>query len=580
MGEFPPSTRLVRFGVFEVDLHSGELRKRGVRLKLQGQPYLFLVTLLKRHGELVTREEIRSTLWPDGTFTDFDHGVGTALNKLRDVLNDSATNPRFVETLPRRGYRFIAPVEFFPTLGPAEVTVAGTVVQEQLATDQSATTNQIDAEAPPSDAGQGQPKVDRSLRRRSAWIAIAAMALIASAAFAVWRARPATPPIRSLAVLPLENLSGDPSQDYFSDGMTDELIAEIGKISELRVISRTSVMSYKAVRKTLPQIALELNVNAILEGTVRRAGNHVRITLQLIEAPSDRHLWAQSYEGDLGNILSLQTTVGRAVAEQARLKLTEVVGGDRNGARELNVEAHEAYLKGRFFWNKRTGADLKRAVEYFRTAIDKDPNYAQAYSGLADAYALMGDWEYGVLPPTVALPRAKAAAAKALSLDNGLGEAHTSLAFALDLYDWDWESAEKEYVRALALSPSYGTAHQWYAWHLIMTGRGEDALAEMRKAQTLDPLSLIISADMADLLLIGRKYDESIRQSRRTLDIDPRFAVAHYQLGQALVQKKTFSEAIDEFQSAIGFSPGNKTFTANLAYAYAVSGRERKRSNC
>jgi len=376
-----------------------------------------------------------------------------------------------------------------------------------------------------------------------------------------------------LAVLPLENLSGDPSQDYFSDGMTDELIAEIGKISELRVISRTSVMSYKAVRKTVPQIALELNVNAILEGTVRRAGNHVRITLQLIEAPSDRHLWAQSYEGDLGNILSLQTTVGRAVAEQARLKLTEVVGGDRNGARELNVEAHEAYLKGRFFWNRRTGADLKRAVEYFRTAIDKDPNYAQAYSGLADAYALMGDWEYGVLPPTVALPRAKAAAAKALSLDNGLGEAHTSLAFALDLYDWDWESAEKEYVRALALSPSYGTAHQWYAWHLIMTGRGEDALAEMRKAQTLDPLSLIISADMADLLLIGRKYDESIRQSRRTLDIDPRFAVAHYQLGQALVQKKTFSEAIDEFQSAIGFSPGNKTFTANLAYAYAVSGQ-------
>jgi len=241
----------------------------------------------------------------------------------------------------------------------------------------------------------------------------------------------------------------------------------------------------------------------------------------------------------------------------------------------VDPEAHEDYLKGRYFWNKRTGTDLKKAVEYFNRSIKKDPNYGPAYSGLADSYALMGDWEYGVLAPQEAFANAKAAATKALALEDTLGEAHTSLAFSLDLFDWDWASAGKEYRTAIELNPSYATAHEWYAWHLIVLGRNSEAIAEMRKAESLDPLSLIISADMADVLLVARRYDESIQQSRKTIEMDPRFGVAHYQLAQALAQKHMHQEAIAEFQSAIGFSGGNKTFTASLAYAYAISGRAR-----
>jgi TolB-like protein len=315
--------------------------------------------------------------------------------------------------------------------------------------------------------------------------------------------------IRSIAVLPLENLSGDPSQEYFSDGMTDELITELGQISELRVISRTSIMTYKGARRPLPQIAHELNVDAVVEGTVLRSGNRIRITAQLIRASSDKTLWAQSYEVELREILTLQNKVARSIAEHIRVKLNpEQTKLDH--LKTVNAEAYEAYLKGRYFWNKRTGEGLKKAVDYFNEAIEKDPNYAQAYTGLADSYALMGDWEYSVLSPKAAFPKAKAAASEALALDNTLGEAHASLAFVLDLFDWNWETADREYKQAVDLSPSYATAHQWYAWHLIVLGRNSEAITEMRRAESLDPLSLIISADMADVLLIAHRYDESI----------------------------------------------------------------------
>jgi TolB-like protein/tetratricopeptide (TPR) repeat protein len=372
------------------------------------------------------------------------------------------------------------------------------------------------------------------------------------------------------AVLPLENLSGDASQDYFSDGMTDELITELGQISEVRVISRTSVMTYKGARRPLPQIARELSVDAVVEGTVLRSGSRVRITAQLIQASTDMHLWAQTYEGELRDTLALQNKVARTIAQQIRVKLKPQ---ERSESKIVNPEAHEAYLKGRYFWNRRTGEGLRMAVDYFNQAIAKDPNYAQAYSGLADSYALMGDWEYGVLAPKEAFPKAMAAATKALALDNALGEAHTSLAFSLDLFDWDWQSAEREYKQAVELSPSYATAHQWYAWHLIVLGRNSEAVKEMRRAESLDPLSLIIGADMADILLIARLYDESIQQSRKTIELDPGFAVAHYQLGQAFGQKHMYNEAISELQKAIGFSGGNRTFASNLAYTYATSGR-------
>jgi TolB-like protein/DNA-binding winged helix-turn-helix (wHTH) protein/Flp pilus assembly protein TadD len=568
------SVRFVRFGVFEVDIPAGELRKKGVRIKLQGQPFLLLVTLLKQRGEVVTREELRATLWPDGTFIDFDHSLGTAVNKLREVLGDSATNPRFIETLPRRGYRFIAPL----TTTPTDLTATDTSPIEEETAPLPPAPERLAAKTADSEATAASVQ-----HRRKPWptlVKVSGVVLLTTALviIAMLRLRPAMgpPAIKSLAVLPLENLSGDGSQDYFSDGMTDELITELGQLSELRVISRSSVMSYKKVRKPLAQIAQELQVDAVIEGTVLRAGNKIRITAQLVDASTDRHLWAQSYEGDLSNTLALQNHVARDVASQIQLKLSTQERVALRTSRNIDAEAHEAYLKGRFFWNKRTGDDLKRAVEFFNAAIARDPAYAQAYSGLADSYALLGDWEYGVLKPSEALPKAKAAATQALALDNTLSEAHTSLAFALDLYDWDWTAAEREFKSAISLNPNYATARQWYAWHLATLGRNSEAVEEMRRAESLDPLSLIISADMADILLMARRFDESLKQSHKTLEMDSRFAIAHYELGQALTQQHRFPEAIAELQQAITFSGGNKTFQSNLAYVYALAGNKEK----
>ena len=546
-----PSGRL-RFGVFEVDLRAGELTKRGLRIRLQEQPFQVLAMLLEKPGELVTREELQKKLWGQ-TVVDFDHGLNKAINKIREALGDSAENPRFVETVARRGYRFLAdatPIDDEDLVPASESHRIGLT-------------------------GVGPPP--KRARRTGAWIGFGlALALAASLSWILHTRSQSSPRIRSLAVLPLESLSGDASQDYFADGMTDALIADLGQISALRVISRTSVMTYKRVRKPLPEIARELNVDAVVEGTVMRSGERVRITAQLIQVPDEKHLWAQSYEGDLQDTLALQNNVARAIAGEIRVTLNPREEAALKESKTVNTEAYEAYLKGRYFWNKRTGEGLKKAVDYFDRAIATDPAFARAYSGLADSYALMGDWEYGILSPRDAFPRAKAAATKALALDDKLSEAHTSLAFILDLYEWGWASAEKEYQRALALNPGYATAHHWYAWHLIVMGRNGEGIAELTKAESLDPLSLIISADLADALCIAHRYDESVEQSQKTIAMDPYFAVAHYQLGQALERKRKHDEAIAEFRRAIELSGGNTTFESNLANAYAVSGRKEE----
>jgi Flp pilus assembly protein TadD len=339
----------------------------------------------------------------------------------------------------------------------------------------------------------------------------------------------------------------------------------------LRVISRTSAMAYKGARKPLPEIARELHVDAVVEGTVLRSGEQVRITAQLIQASADSHLWADSYEGNLRDTLLLQKKVAQAIADRIRIELTP---GEKAGLRTLKVvdpQAYEDYLKGRYFWNKRTGDGLRKAIDYFNEAIAKDPNYAPAYSGLADSFALAGDWQYAVMTTKEALPKAKAAAMKALELDNTLSEAHTSLAFCLEGFDWDSETAESEFRRAIELSPGYATAHHWYAWHLALIGRKSDALSEMRKAQNLDPLSLIINADLAELLLIEGSPDEAIDQSRRTIEMDSSFALAHNQLGQAYLEEHKFPEAISELQKAVQLSGGSPTCIANLARAFAES---------
>ena len=558
------SSGRLRFGVFEVDLRAGELTRRGRRIRLQEQPFQVLAMLLERPGEVVTREELREKIWGQ-TVVDFDHGLNKAINKIREALGDSAENPRFVETVARRGYRFLADVAPIDTgsgrqPGPLPEGVV-----------------------PPADshrvelADSGMPA--KEAYRPHAWKLLGfgfALVFAASLSWYLYSQSQSPTKIRSLAVLPLESLSGDASQDYFTDGMTDQLITNLGQINALRVISRTSAMAYKRVHKPLAEIARELNVEAVVEGTVLRSGERVRITAQLIQVPNEKHLWAQSYEGDLQDTLALQNSVARAIAEQIQVTLNPQEEAALKKSNPVNAEAYEAYLRGRYFWNKRTRDGLVRATDYFRHAIDADPDYARAHSGLADSYALSGDWEYGVLSPQDAFPKGKAAATKALALDDNLSEAHTSLAFIQDLYDWDWASAEKEYKRALALNPGYATARHWYAWHLIVMGRNDAGIAELKKAESLDPLSLIISADLADALCIAHRYDESVQQSQKTIEMDPHFAVAHYQLGQALEQKHRYDEAIAEFRRAIELSGGNTTFESNLANAYAVSGRNEE----
>jgi TolB-like protein/DNA-binding winged helix-turn-helix (wHTH) protein/Tfp pilus assembly protein PilF len=561
MQQAKESFRLLKFGVFEADLRTGELTKHGKRLSLQEQPFRLLALLLEKPGELVTREELRGRLWPQ-TIVDFDHGLNKAISKIREALGDSAENPRFIETVARRGYRFLA-----------EVAV---VHDEQAAT----VAGDLAVHGDPGllrliDAGTSPRRPFRAL----AWRLFGFGLLLVLAISLSWNLYPwrhSQPTIRSLAVLPLENLSGDASQDYFADGMTDELITDLGQISALRVISRTSVMTYKGVRKPLAQIAGELNVDAVVEGSILRSGERVRITAQLIQLPADKHLWAQSYEGDIRDVLTLQNKVARAIAEQIRATLNRQEQAALEDAKAVNPEAYQAYLKGRYFLNKRTGDGLRRAIEYFNSAIETDPTYAEAYSGLADAYALSGDWKYGVISPQDAFPKTRAAATKALALDDSLGEAHASLAFALDLYGWDWEAAETEYKQAIKLKPSYATAHQWYSWHLFMMGRNSEGMLELRKAESLDPLSLIIGADLADALCVAHLYDEAVQQSKKTLEMDPNFAVGRYELGQALVQKYMYDEAIAEFQRAIEISGHSGAFDSNLAHVYAVSGRKEE----
>ena len=562
--ETPRSTSIVRFGTYEVSLQSGEVRKAGLRIRVQQQPMKLLEILLERPGEVVTREELRSRVWADESFGDFDQAVNIAIAKLRSALGDSAENPRFIETLPKTWLSLYCGRVGCRCRRPPQKT--------GICAWRSAGAQSLGI----SSQGAGLAVAPKRRLRPTRRVIVALALVLSLSILAVWLLRsrgPAPTGIRSLAVLPLDNLSGDASQNYFADGMTDELITDLAQISALRVISRTSVMVYKGARKPLPQIARELNVDAVVEGTVLRSGNQVRITAQLIEASTDKHLWSQSYEGELRDTLALQNRVARAIADQIRINLTPQEQAALKNVKAINPEAYESYLKGRYFWNKRTADGLRVALAYFNQAIEEDPKYAQAYSGLADTYALLGDWQYAVMTPKEAFPKAKAAAIKALELDSALGEAHNSLAFVLDGFDWDLDSGGKEFRRAIELNPGYATAHHWYAWHLSLLGRYDEAIAEMRKAENLDPLSLIINADLAELLVLAHSYDESIRQSRKTIEMDPNFALAHNQLAQAYLQKHMYEEAVAELQKAVQLSGGSPTCIANLARAYVASGK-------
>ena len=511
MGTAPLTARVFRFGAFAVDARTGELTNAGRRTPLRDQPLQLLLALLERPGELVTREELTRRLWPADTFVDFDRGLNKAINHLREALSDSADHPQFIETLPRKGYRFIAPV----TPDAADL---GPVVDG----------------APPA----------RS--RSRVWLAMAACLAAIAVAIAVdlggvrrWiGVRPAAVPrIASLAVIPLQNLSGDPEQEYFADGMTDALITDLAKMGSLRITSRTSVMKYKETKLTIKDIGRELDVDAVVEGTVTRAGSRVRITAQLIQVSTDMHLWAEAYERDLSEVLELQ----RAVATDIARRIDAVVRPlDR--PRIVQPEAYGLYLKGRYAFYQYTSQGWQRAIEHFTRAIERDPAFASAYSGLADTYVVAG--AYDAIPADEALTRGKAAAAKALELDEGLASAHYVLATAHTWYDWDWQGAEREFRRALELDPNDALGRNWHGGYLSLRRRHQEAIAEHERARDLDPLSLIVNANLARALYWARRYDAAITQARRTLELDPRFGIALFWLDGALRHQGLLKEAV------------------------------------
>ncbi len=379
--------------------------------------------------------------------------------------------------------------------------------------------------------------------------------------------------IDSLAVLPLENVARDPEQDYFADGMTEALITDLAKIDGLKVISRTSVMRYKSMNKPLPEIAKELNVDAVVEGSVLKDGNRVRITAQLIDAASDRHLWAETYQREFNDVLALQRDVARAVATQVRNRLTPREQDRLAAARPVNPAAYEAYLRGRYHWNKRSLEGLEKSIEYFQQAIRADPEYALAHAGLADAYVIMGVNDYGALRPREAMARAEAAAKRALQLDDTLGEAQASLAIARFSFEWDWPEAESRYMQAIELNPNYATAHHWYAFFLTAMGRHEEAIAEIHKAKELDPLSLIINANSGWILYLARRYDEALEQFQRTLEMDSDYGVARIYLGLAYEQLGQPEMAINQFRGQIAQEGSTPPLQSALGHAYALAGK-------
>ncbi len=534
-----------------MDVAAAEVRKRGIRIKLQRQPFEVLLSLLERPGELVTREELQKKLWPADTFVDFEHGLGSAINRLREALSDSTDRPRYIETVPRRGYKFIGTLENHASVAKAQ-TSAGP---------QAATT-----------------KGRRAFPFVVAFGAATAIALLFAFAWPGLRERVSDMSgqrIESLAVLPLDNLSRDAEQEYFADGMTDQLITDLAQIPAVRVISRTSVMQYKKVRKPLDQIGRELNVAAVVEGTVLRSGDRVRITAQLIQIRKEKHLWARSYEGDLRDVLTLQDRVARDIVEEIRARLTPNLQARLANPRVVKPEVYEDYLKGRYYWNRRTEEGLHRGIEYFRRAIAKDPKYALAYAGLADSYLVLAG--YRVVSPNEVLPLAKAAALKALEIDDSLAEARTPLAVLRVEYDLDLAGAEKEFRRAIELNPNYATAHQWYGEEVLAAmGRFPEALSELRQAEALDPLSLAINTIHGYVLYLARDNDAAITQLRKTLELDENFPVAHMFLGRVYVQTKMFAEAVAEFKKADDLSGGEAFYRAWLAYGYAVSGQTRQ----
>ncbi len=483
----------IRFGRYELDLERQELRSAGLSIRLRPQSFAVLTLLAQRAGELVTRQELQEQIWKDNTHVDFEIGLNTCIKEIRGVLNDLAKTPQYIETLHRRGYRFIAPVSRIRT------------------------------------------------------------------------------PVR-IGVLPFRNLGGDPSEDFFCEGLTEEMITQLGRLypESLRVIARTSMMQYKQEKGGMEQIGRELGVDYILEGTLRRNDSRVRITVQLTQVSGQANIWAESYQFELGDILTIQAEVAHRVASALGLRLGIERAIDR--VRTVNPEAYEAYLKGRYFWNQRTRESLHKGLAYFEEAIARDPSYSLAHAGVADTYLVLADWV--LMHPGQAYPRAKEAALNALQIDESLAEAHLVLGVVCSRYEWKWGDADREIQRALELNPSAPAPHQYRAEFLLHTGQYGAALREMERARELDPLSLIINSLIAFVFYYAGEYERSIGQCHKVLEFNPHFVPAHYFLGLAYERKGLREKAIRQLEEARKHSPDTSAILAALGYAYAMAGKK------
>jgi TolB-like protein/DNA-binding winged helix-turn-helix (wHTH) protein/Tfp pilus assembly protein PilF len=523
---------VVKFGVFEVDLEAGELRKSGMRQKLVGHPFQVLQLLLERPQEIVTREEMQQRIWPQDTFVDYDLALRKAVNRLREVLGDDAESPRWIETIPRRGYRFIARVDENETAAASASEEATGITTK---TEVNAGSLAVQTPTPPS----------ISLK----WIPIAALLPIVLAGFVLWRqlhsGRTASHPM--LMVLPVQNLTGDSSREYLTDGLTEELIGQLGSLNpdRLAVIARTSSMAYKTSSKTVGQIGRELGVDYVLESSLRESPGEIRFTAQLIRTRDQTHLWAHTYDRPLADVLALQGELVRAIADEIRISLTPQQKERLSSYRPISPAAYDAFVQAQFHWNERSAKHMRLAIEFFQKAIAEDPDFAPAYVGLADSYAMLATMKEE--RPADMMPKAKDALLKALALDNSLAEAHTSLAWIMEDFDWDWSGSEKEFRKAIQLDPNDATAHHRYAFHLAAMGSLPQALSEMRLSQRLDPLSPVLMTSTGWVFLRGRLPDQALAECQKALDLDPKFVRGHLCLGEAYEEKHDLDRAASEF---------------------------------
>jgi TolB-like protein/DNA-binding winged helix-turn-helix (wHTH) protein/Flp pilus assembly protein TadD len=549
----------LRFGVFELDPRAGELRKKGMKIRLQGQPVEILVMLLQRPGEAITREELQKKLWPADTFVDFEQGLNNGMKRLRAALDDDAESPHFIETLPRHGYRFIGAVNGGPRNGaePTALTEVQPVAGEKAA---------------------------RHIRIGTRFAAAGLLGLAVAAALLLglnvrgWRdrvfMRSPKPQIQALAVLPLTNLSGDPEQEYFADGMTETLINELGKVSKPRVISRQSIMQYKGSKKALQEIAKELSVDAVLEGTVERLGDRVRVTVRLNQVSPEGQLWSNQYNRDIRDLLRLQDEIARGVTDEIQVKLKPQERARLASSRAVDPEVQDDFFRGLQFRRKGSEQDLLTAINYFRQSVEKDPNYGPAYAEMSDVYIDLGNPQGWNHAPKESLPLAKAAATRAVEVNPLLGEAHFVLAQTLELYDWNWSEAERQYKLALELSPNYARAHVEYGRFLQALGRNDEAMKQMAYAVELNPMDLQTRVMVGIVTCAARQYDSAISQNNELNAFYP--GLGDFGLGWSYRGKKMYPEAIAALERALVHSGRDSLRLASLASVYGLAGRKRE----